>query len=462
MLGLFYGTYPIYSGRMRMRRIFAFLPPHKDDGYPAKGFEKLQKQGKALPPDTEHGSSLGQSSLSNIPGEDKTELSRLRPMLLFVVNVDWFFLSHRLPIALAARDAGIKVLVAAADTGRGAVIRQHGLVFLPMPMSRKLSGLVPEIRALMFLVRLYHKFKPDLVHHVTMKPILYGSFAAWLTRRRAVVNAISGLGYAFSSHGHAEIRHWIAKNLYRMTLHLSQSRTIFQNCDDLEEFCSSGLLPREQAVLIRGSGVDCSRFRPTTQPEGNLIVMLPSRMLWNKGVGEFVDAAKSIRDDQPDVRFVLVGSPDKGNRLTVPLAKLNDWAQAGIVEWWDQKEDMVLTLSGASIVVLPTYREGLPKILLEAAASARPIVATDVPGCREIVRHGVNGLLVPPRNSVALAKAIQTLLRSPELREQFGKAGREIAVAEFSKDIVVAQTLSLYREILGNRWPCDTVGKLLS
>jgi len=401
------------------------------------------------------------SNQASFPANDlqdkgNEELPVPRPTLLFVVNVDWFFLSHRLPIALAAKKAGFHVVVAAADTGKGEVIRQHGLSFLRMPMLRKLSGPIPEFRTFVFLARLYYRIRPELIHHVTMKPILYGSFAAWLTRQEAVINAISGLGYAFSSHGYARIRRWIAKKLYRMALHLPQSRTIFQNRDDLEEFCSSGLLLREQAVLIRGSGVDCSRFKATRQPEGNSVVMLPSRMLWDKGVGEFVDAARCIQGEQPDVRFVLVGSPDEGNRLTVPLAKLNGWVQAGIVEWWGQKEDMVSTLSTASIVVLPSYREGLPKVLLEAAACARPIVATDVPGCREIVRQGVNGLLVPPRDSVALAEAIQTLLRSPTLREEFGRAGREIAEAEFSEAIVGAQTLHLYRELLGNRWPLDT------
>lgn len=432
--------------------------------YSAESLYESQEPGKdpSTARENERRADQSSSSSSRSVVGDKLAVLTSKPTLLFVVNVDWFFLSHRLPIALAAKKAGFHVTVAAADTGKGDAIRQNGLDFLPMPMTRKLSGLVAEIRAVLFLASIYHKFRPGLVHHVTMKPILYGSFAAWLTRRPAVVNAISGLGYAFSSHGHAKIRHRVAKSLYHVALHLPQSRTIFQNKDDLEEFCSSGLLPWEQAVLIRGSGVDCSRFRPTKQPEGNLIVMLPSRMLWNKGVGEFVDAARTIRKDHPDVRFVLVGSPDEGNRLTVPLPTLNDWVQAGIVEWWGQEEDMVSTLSAASIVVLPTYREGLPKILLEAAASARPIVATDVPGCREIVWQRVNGILVPPRDSAALAEAIQTLLRSPKLREQFGKAGREIAVAEFSEQSIVEQTLRVYRELLGSRWPGDTVEKVRS
>ena len=208
--------------------------------------------------------------------------------------------------------------------------------------------------------------------------------------------------------------------------------------------------------------MDCSRFRPTREPEGALTVMLASRMLWDKGVGEFVDAARIIRKDHPDVRFVLVGSPDEGNRLTVPLVKLNEWSQDSTVEWLGQKENMVSTFSAASIVVLPTYREGLPKVLLEAAACGRPIVATNVPGCREIVRHGVNGLLVPPRDSAALAAAIQKLIKSPKLREQFGRAGREIVIAEFSEDIIVKQTFNLYQNLLGERWPCNTAEEIPS
>ncbi len=446
------------------RKFLLFPLQERGKMYSAESLHEFEEQGKGPSTDRENEGGVDQSSSSSSYSSvvNKSALSTPKPTLLFVVNVDWFFLSHRLPIALAAKKAGIHVVIAAGDTGKGDTIRQYGLDFLSMPMKRKLSGPISEIRALLSLVRIYHKLKPDLVHHVTMKPILYGSLAAWLTRRPAVVNAISGLGYAFSSHGHARIRQWVAKNLYRWALHLPQSRTIFQNNDDLEEFCSSGLLPRKQAVLIRGSGVDCLRFRPTKQPESNLIVMLPSRMLWDKGVGEFVDAARTIRKEHPDVRFVLVGSPDEGNRLTVPLIKLNEWSQAGVVEWWGQKEDMVSTLSAAAVVVLPSYREGLPKILLEAAASARPIVATDVPGCREIVRHRMNGLLVPPRDSAALATAIQTLLASPELRKQFGKASREIAVTEFSEDIVVKQILDLYQELMGNRWPGETVEKVRS
>ena len=450
------------NSKIHLLQMPAFPVARKGEMYSAKSPHEVQEQGKDLSTTRRRGGSPVQLSFSSRRRIVRKRPESSRPSLLFVVNVDWFFLSHRLPIALAAKEAGFHVVIAAGDTGKGDTIRQFGLDFLPMPMKRKLSGPIPEIRALLFLTRIYRKLKPDIVHHVTMKPILYGSFAAWLTGRPAVVNAISGLGYAFSSHGHAKIRHWVAKSFYRLALHLPQSRTIFQNKDDLEEFCSSGLLHRKQAVLIRGSGVDCSRFKPTKQPEGDLIVMLASRMLWDKGVGEFVDAARIIRKNHPDVRFVLVGSPDKGNRLTVPLVKLNEWSQDSTVEWWGQKKNMVSTFSAASIVVLPTYREGLPKVLLEAAACGRPIVATNVPGCREIVRHGVNGLLVPPRDSAALAVAIQKLIKSPKLREQFGRAGREIVIAEFSEDIIVKQTFNLYQNLLGERWPCNTAEEISS
>lgn len=386
-----------------------------------------------------------------------------KPRLLFVVNVDWFFLSHRLPLARAAREAGFEVVVAAADTGKAEAIRQEGLGFVPIPISRKSINPFNEARILVFLTRLYRRLRPDLVHHVTIKPVLYGSLVARLVGHIAVVNAVSGLGYTFSLGGRARILRPLVKTLYSLALQSSRSRTIFQNPDDRDRFVRMGLVRREQAVLIRGSGVDCSRFRVAPEPEGDPIVMLPSRMLWDKGVGEFLEVARLVRAAHPKVRFVLVGSPDEGSSTAVPVSRLESWAREGVLEWWGHREDMPALLSQASIVVLPTtYPEGVPKVLLEAAASARAIVATDVPGCREIVRHEVNGLLVPPYDTAALARAIQVLLRSPELRERLGNTGREIAVTEFAEEIVVEQTLSLYRELLPAAWPRSTEGDLIS
>ena len=382
-------------------------------------------------------------------GRTKSE----KPRLLFVVNVDWFFLSHRLPLARAARDAGIEVLVAAADSGKSEEIRREGLGFVPLPFSRQGVGLIDEAKSLLSLVRLYRRLQPDLIHHVTMKPVLYGSLASRVVGDVKVVNVPTGFGYIFTSSERARAIRAMATVLFWVTTLNSYSRTIFHNPDDLETFVEKRLVRPNQAVLIRGSGVDCARFKETPEPAGEPVVMLASRMLWDKGVGEFVEAARILRDSGEKARFVLVGDSDPGNPTGVPVEQLNAWVRSGVVEWWGYQSAMPKVLSSANIVVLPSYHEGLPKVLLEAAASARAIVATDVPGCREIVRQEVNGLLVPPRSSEPLARAIRVLLQSSGLRARFGRAGREIALSEFSERIVVSQTLDLYRDLLESKWP---------
>lgn len=380
-------------------------------------------------------------------------VTKKKPRLLFVVNVDWFFLSHRLPLARAARDAGAEIMVAAADSGKSDEIRREGFAFLPIPFSRQGVAIIEEAKSLLLLVRLYRNLRPDLVHHVTIKPVLYGSLASRAVGDIKVVNAVSGLGYTFTSNQRAKAIRVVATVLYRATTLNSYSRTIFQNPDDLKTFVEKRLVKPNQAILIRGSGVDCARFQERREPLGEPVVMLPSRMLWDKGVGEFVEAARAIRNSGVKARFVLVGGSDPGNPTGVPVEQLNAWVQSDVVEWWGHQDAMPEVLSSANLVVLPSYREGLPKVLLEAAASARAIVATDVPGCREIVRHDVNGLLVPPRSGEALAQAIWILLKSSELRTRFGRAGRGIVVREFSEQTVVRQTLDLYRELLGYKWP---------
>ncbi len=376
---------------------------------------------------------------------------RKTPRILFVVNQDWFFLSHRLPLARAAQGAGAEVVVVAGDSGKGAAIKAVGFEFLPMPISRKGLNPVEELRTFRFLRRTYRRLQPDLVHHVTIKPVLYGGIASRLVGGMAVVNAVSGLGYAFtSSDVRARALRPILRILYRLALAHPRSRTILQNPEDLSDLVNIGVVGKDRATLIRGSGVDCSRFQPVPEPEGRPIVMLASRMLWDKGVREFVDAARLITAEDQIPRFVLVGEPDFGNPSAIPVAQMQAWSREGAVEWWGQRDDMPAVLAQASVVVLPTmYGEGVPKILLEAGAVGRPIVATDVRGCREIVRTGVNGLLVAPGNGAELARAIKALLASRDLRVQFGRAGRAIAVAEFAEDLVVRKTLDVYRDLLG-------------
>jgi glycosyltransferase involved in cell wall biosynthesis len=375
------------------------------------------------------------------------------PRILIVVNVDWFFLSHRLPIARAARDAGAEVVIAAADTGRSEEIRREGFGFVPIPLSRSGTNIFAELRVMGVLAKMYRKMKPDLVHHVTIKPVIYGSLAARIMGVKAVVNAITGLGFSFSDDGRTHVLRPLAKTLYRLVLGFPRSCTVFQNPDDRDDFVRMSLVPLARTALIRGSGVDCSRFRVTAPKEDAPIVMFAGRMLWDKGVGIFIEASRILHVTHPEARFILVGAVDSANPATVSMEQIQDWTAERAVEWWGDRTDMPDVLSDACIVALPsTHREGLPKVLLEAAACGRPLVASDVPGCREIVRHEVNGLLVPPRDSHALALAIGRLLESTELRNRFSRAGREIVEQEFSQEIIVRQTLGLYRKMLGGAW----------
>jgi len=374
------------------------------------------------------------------------------PLLLFVVNVDWFFLSHRLPVATAARDAGLRVAIAAADTGRSSDICAHGLGFIPLPFSRSGTSVSEELRSLVLLRRLYKRLRPDVIHHVTIKPVLYGSIAARTLGSIPTVNAISGLGYMFSEGDQARKLRHITLGLYRVALGHSRSKVIFQNPDDASVLRRLGIVREEQIVLIRGSGVDCDLFRPSPKADTEPVLVLASRMLWDKGVGDFVEAARIVRAEGVKARFVLVGDSDEGNPTAIPREQLQRWHDEGAVEWWGYRSDMHRVFGEAHIAVLPTfYPEGLPKVLLEAAASGLPLIATDIPGCREIVRNGVNGILVQPRNVQELAEAMKRLIFDKELRQRFGEKAREIAVAEFSLDSVVRQHLDLYSQLLG--WP---------
>lgn len=368
--------------------------------------------------------------------------------LLIVVNDIPFFLSHRLPIALGARATGYDVHIAAPDHQRRSEIEREGLAFHPIPLSR--SGATPwsEIGVLRALIRLYEVLRPDLVHHVTHKPVLYGSVAARLTRVPAVVNAISGLGYVFIAPGwRATIRRRAITAAYHLAFAHPNCRGIFQNSDDADVFLGPGAVRPGQVVYIRGSGVDLTHFRPTPEPQGVPVVMLASRMLWDKGVGDFVDAARLLRGRGVPCRAVLVGDTDPGNPSAVPRTQLESWVADGVVEWWGHRSDIGTVLASANVVCLPSYREGLPKVLLEAAASGRAIVTTDVPGCREVVREGENGLLVPVRDPEALAVALQRLIADPGKRAELGARSRAIAEAEFGVRGVVDATLAVYASL---------------
>lgn len=371
------------------------------------------------------------------------------PKLFYFVTEDWYFCSHRLPLAVAAQDAGYDVAVVTHVNEHAETIRRAGIRLIPFNLSRRGMNLVPELATLARLVMLYRRERPDLVHHVAMKPVLYGSLAARLSGVPRVVNALAGLGYVFTSgQPKARLLRPVIGSMFRGILDNRGSRLILQNPDDHALFIRKRIISEDRIRLIRGSGVDTTTFFPTPEPSGIPVVVLASRMLWDKGVKEFVEAAAKLKNLGIDARFVLVGDTDPHNPSAIQTDQLTAWHTEGVVEWWGRCDDMSEVFEQSHIVCLPSYREGLPKVLLEAASCGRPVVTTDTPGCREVVRNGENGLLVPLRNMAELADTLQFLIENPELRKKMGKRGREIAVNEFTVEKVVSETMSVYRELL--------------
>ncbi|NIU05471.1 MAG: glycosyltransferase family 4 protein [Gammaproteobacteria bacterium] len=375
--------------------------------------------------------------------------AREKPVLLYLVTEDWYFCSHRLPIARAARDAGWDVVVATRVGERGAAIEREGLRLIPIGMRRRSLGPWREVATVAELVRIYRRERPDLVHHVAMKPVLYGSLAARIARIPAVVNALAGMGYVFSSpRAKARLLRPIIRTAFRWLLDGSNSRLVLQNPDDVAAM-TAGTVAGERVVLVRGSGVDAAQFQPRAEPEGTPVAVMVSRMLWDKGVGELVEAARLLRRRDCALKVVLVGPPDPENPASIPAGKLQDWVSSGDLAWWGERADIAEIWANSHIAVLPTtYGEGVPKSLLEAAACGRPIVATDTTGCREVVQDGVTGLLVPPRDAAKLADALERLALNADLRRRMGRAARELVERELSEDVVVARTMALYRSLV--------------
>jgi glycosyltransferase involved in cell wall biosynthesis len=368
--------------------------------------------------------------------------------LLYLISEDWFFCSHFSERALAAKAAGYEVVVMThIDKHRG-VIGDHFIRVIPLELDRRSANPLRELGVVMQIWRAYRKEKPDIVHHVALKPVLYGSIAARLTGMRAVINAPVGMGYVFISQSLKArfLRFFVAFGL-KALLNPRGSKVVFENHDDCETLIAEGYVRQKDAVLIRGAGIDTDLFHPSPEAPGLPIVLLTARMLWDKGVGEFVDAARRIRAQGLKARFLLVGAPDPFNRAAIDEGTLREWQREGVIEWLGFRSDIRHLVGESAIVCLPSYREGLPKSLLEALACGKPVVTTDVPGCREVVADGVNGRLVPARDAVALAGALTELLASPEKRAQMGQAGRKRAETEFAATRIVAETLALYQAL---------------
>ncbi|MEM7478868.1 MAG: glycosyltransferase family 4 protein [Planctomycetota bacterium] len=375
------------------------------------------------------------------------------PKLLFVVNVDWFFLSHRLPIALEAQKKGYEVHVATTSTGRIDEIAQYGFQTYELSLKRSSMSFLDSFRAFLEIRRIYRCVKPLVVHLISIKPVIIGGFAARICGIPGVVAAVPGLGFIFSDKGVvASLRRFLVGFGYSVALGHKNLVVIFQNTEDKRTISEIARVDDKKVRIIRGSGVDLQLFTFVPLRTETPIVLFAGRLLKDKGVEEFVDAARLLKNE-PDappngVRCVIVGEPDEGYRATISAEQLTNWETEGAVEFWGKRDDMQKVISLAQIVVLPSYREGLPKVLAEAAACGRAVITTDVPGCRDAIEPNETGLLVPVRESEPLAAAIRALLDDTQRCREMGVKGRELAERKFDVRSVVNQHLQIYNELI--------------
>jgi len=362
---------------------------------------------------------------------------------------DWSLYNYRLPLARRLRAAGCEVVMISQPGPFVEEIEAAGFRFAGVPVARGFAGPLAEARTLRALARRYREERPDVAHHFNMKGVLYGAVAARWTGVPGVVHSITGMGRGFYRDD------WKAR-LLRVPLlawhrlAFAGAQVIFQNPDDRAYCLDRNLTTEAGSRLVRGSGVDTDRFAPTPEPEeGPPQVVMAARMIETKGVRVFVEAARRLRDEGVPARFVLVGDSDEEDRAAVPRAELRAWDREGLAAWHGYRDDMNAVLAESHVCCLPSHhREGLPRVLLEAGACARPVVTTDHRGCREAVRSGENGLIVPARDPGALACALGRLVEDGSLRRKMGRRGRELVEKHFSMRHVAEETLAAYHASL--------------
>lgn len=364
-------------------------------------------------------------------------------------NTDWYLYNFRLDYAKFLKAEGWEVIFLSPDGEHVKKLEAAGFRHIRLDFSRKGISPLQESRTIRRIEAIYQQEKPDLVQQFTVKCVIYGSIAAKKSGIEHIVNNITGLGYLFLSD--SLIAHFlrvIVKRLYQFAL--TDTQVIFENPDDRSLFISMNLVNPEQTNIVLGTGIDTDVFQPVPPPDSIPLTVLPARMLWDKGIGEFVTAATNIRTKGVQARFALVGKMDEGNPTSIPYDQLTKWQKEGFVEWWGWQDDITAVFSMCDIVCLPSYREGLPKVLIEAAACSRPIITTDVPGCHEVVADGVNGLLVPVKNSEALETALMKLIQDQPLRKKMGAAGRCRAIEIFSTTQIDQETYAVYQKALAD------------
>lgn len=371
----------------------------------------------------------------------------LKKKLMFIVNVDFFFISHRLPVALQALKDGYEVHIATGVTDGQSKLEECGLTVHELKLGRRDLNIFRNFVTFFQIFSVLYRVKPDILHLVSIKPVIFGGIAARIIRIPKIISALTGLGFLFIGHdAKAHLRKSLIGFCYRRSLKNKNNMLIFQNEQDRLQIMRIAKIPKSRTRLIEGAGVDLSKFCQSSVPKKETIFMLPARLYIEKGVVEFVEAAKIVKNEGYVARFVLVGSPDTDNPQAINLAQLDQWVRENGIEFWGFSQNMHETLTKSSVVVLPSYREGFPKVLMEAAACGRAVITTTVPGCSDAVRNEVTGILVPPRDAEALAQAMIRLIKDKRLAESMGRAGRMLAESKYDVDLIVAKQIDLYKE----------------
>ena len=375
--------------------------------------------------------------------------------VLMVAHWDWVLYNFRLPLARALREKGFEVIFVCPYGEYVPKLKEEGFYWIHWAVVRRSLNPVRELVAILHLASIYQREQPQIVHHFTIKPNLYGSIAAFLTGTRGVINTFEGLGFLFSEYPLSISLRSVVLPVAKLAFKASKGWCIFLNQQDLETCLRLKLILPERAIVITSIGVDTKKFCPnheflSNNHEHPTVVLMAARLLWDKGVREFVEAARVLKARGLQVEFWLAGKPDNGNPMCVAEEFLKEWREEGLINWLGHRDDMPNLLQQVDIAVLPSYHEGVPRFLLEAAACGLPLVATDIEGCRVVVREGVNGFLVPPRNPTALADALERLLQDPSLRRRMGQASRHIAEVEFDERKVLTKWLALYERVLSS------------
>ncbi|MET3230392.1 UNVERIFIED_ORG: glycosyltransferase involved in cell wall biosynthesis [Burkholderia sp. 1263] len=375
--------------------------------------------------------------------------------VILFANTDWYLYNFRLSLARKLRELGHEVVLLSPPGEYGPQLRALGFRWEPAPMVRRSLNPLREVTLLMWLVRFLRRERPDLVHGFTIKCAVYGSLSSRLAGVAVRVNAVAGMGYVFSSRDvKAVVLRPLVRRVMRMAFGGKRSMLILQNPDDLALFRTANIVDERAIRVIKGSGVNISRFKPRSEEAEPLEaqplrVVLAGRLLWDKGIAEYVEAARILKAEGRSVRCILAGTPDPGNPAAVDENLLRGWVRDGLVEWLGHVSDMPALFAETDVAVLPSYREGLPKSMIEAAACALPLIITDAPGCREVVGiDGEEGLVVPVRDGRALADAIRRLDDDRALARKLGEAARQKALREFDEQIIIERTLAVYREVL--------------